>query len=60
MYPTYAEAKYREGELKKLAQTHRVDREPRAERHSIFSAGRILALTQKLHVAHRKPAATLN
>ena len=59
MYPTYAEAKYREGELIKLANKHRVDREPRTERRSIFSAG-ILALTQKLHVAHRKPAATLN
>ena len=59
MYPTYAEAKYREGELIKLANKHRVDREPREERRSIL-AGRILTLTQKLHVAPRKPAATLH
>jgi hypothetical protein len=55
MYPTYAEAKYREGELIRLSQKHKVDRVPRSERRSIF-ADRILVLTRKLHVAPRKPA----
>ena len=60
MYPTYAEAKYREGELIRLAQKHKVDRGPRSERRSFFPADRIMALTRKLHVAPRKPAATVN
>lgn len=60
MYPTYAEAKYREGELIRIAQKHRVDRVPRGEHRSIFSAERVLAVTRKLHIAHRKPAVTLN
>jgi hypothetical protein len=55
MYPTYAEAKYREGELTRLSQKHKIDREPRSERRSIFADG-LLAVTRKLHVAPRKPA----
>ena len=55
-YSTYTQAKYHEAQPLRLAHKHEIDSEPRSKRR--FPTDRILALTRKLHVAHRNPVAS--
>jgi len=56
-YSTYEDARAREAELLRSAQSFKIGAVPRRQRRPVFKANRIFGILARRHGAVRKPAA---